>query len=43
MQTNNGVKVRITFVAETEHTIEQQEEGWQAILNKFAKHVEAKN
>ena len=28
MQTNNGVKVRITFVAETEHTIEQQEEGW---------------
>jgi uncharacterized protein YndB with AHSA1/START domain len=43
MQTNIGVKVRITFVAETEHTIEQQEEGWQAILNKFAKHVEAKN
>jgi uncharacterized protein YndB with AHSA1/START domain len=43
MQTNNGVKVLITFVAETEHTIEQQEEGWQAILNKFAKHVEAKN
>ncbi len=43
MQTNNGVKVRITFVAETEHTIEQQEEGWQSILNKFAKHVEAKN
>jgi len=42
MQTNNGVKVLITFVAETEHTIEQQEEGWQAILNKFAKHVEAK-
>ena len=42
MQTNNGVKVRITFVAETEHTIEQQEEGWQAILNKFAKQVEAK-
>jgi uncharacterized protein YndB with AHSA1/START domain len=41
-QTNDGVKVRITFVAETEHTIEQQEEGWQAILNKFAKHVEAK-
>lgn len=42
MQTNNGVKVRITFVAETEHTIEQQEEGWQAILNKFAKYVETK-
>lgn len=41
-QTNDGVKVRITFVAETEHTIEQQEEGWQAILNKFSKHVEAR-
>ena len=41
-QTKDGVKVRITFVAETEHTIEQQEEGWQAILNKFTKHVEAK-
>ncbi len=37
-----GVKVRITFVAETEHSVEQQEQGWQAILNQFAKHVEAK-
>jgi uncharacterized protein YndB with AHSA1/START domain len=42
MQTEVGVKVRITFVAETEHSVEEQEQGWQAILNKFAKHVEGK-
>jgi len=40
--TKDGVIVRINFVAETEHSIEQQEQGWQAILNKFAKHVETK-
>lgn len=40
-QTKDGVIVRISFVAETEHSIEQQEQGWQAILNKFATHVEA--
>jgi uncharacterized protein YndB with AHSA1/START domain len=42
MQINDGVKVRITFVAETEHSVEDQEEGWQAILDKFARHVEGK-
>jgi uncharacterized protein YndB with AHSA1/START domain len=42
MQTSDGVKVRITFVAETEHSVEEQEQGWQSILNKFARHVEAK-
>jgi hypothetical protein len=31
--------VQVSFVAETEHSIEQQQEGWQAILNRFAKHV----
>jgi uncharacterized protein YndB with AHSA1/START domain len=41
--TQDGVKVRITFAAEKEHSIEQQEQGWQAILNKFAKHVEARH
>lgn len=35
----NGVTVRVTFDAETEHPIEQQRDGWQAILNNFAKHV----
>ncbi len=38
----NGVLVRETFDAETEHPIEMQRQGWQAILNNFAKHVEAK-
>ncbi|MFY8015632.1 MAG: SRPBCC domain-containing protein [Limnohabitans sp.] len=42
IQINEGVKVRITFVAETEHSVEEQEEGWQAILDKFARHVEGK-
>ena len=42
MQTSDGVNVRITFVAETEHSVEEQEQGWQSILNKFASHVEAK-
>ena len=37
-----GVTVRSTFDAETEHPLEQQRQGWQAILNNFAKHVEAK-
>jgi uncharacterized protein YndB with AHSA1/START domain len=38
----NGVTVRVTFDAETENPAEQQREGWQAILNNFAKHVEAR-
>ena len=37
----NGVKVRVTFDAETQHPAEQQRQGWQAILNNFARHVEA--
>jgi uncharacterized protein YndB with AHSA1/START domain len=36
----NVVTVRSTFDAETENPIEQQRQGWQAILNNFAKHVE---
>ena len=36
----DGVTVRSTFDAETEHPIEQQRFGWQSILNKFAQHVE---
>ena len=36
----NGVIVRETFDAESTHSIEQQREGWQAILNNFARHVE---
>ncbi len=38
----NGVTVSVTFDAENTHPEEQQRQGWQAILNNFAKHVEAK-
>jgi hypothetical protein len=37
-----GVTVRETFDAEPTHSIEQQRDGWQAILNRFAHHVEAR-
>ena len=38
----NGVAVRVTFDSESTHPIEQQRSGWQAILDNFARHVEAK-
>ena len=38
-----GVLVRETFEAETQNPPEMQRGGWQAILDKFASHVEAKN
>jgi uncharacterized protein YndB with AHSA1/START domain len=34
-----GVTVRETVDAEATHPVEQQRQGWQSILNKFAKHV----
>jgi len=34
-------RIRVTFDAESENPIEQQRQGWQAILNSFARHVEA--
>lgn len=37
-----GVLVRETFDAESENPPELQREGWQAILNNFGRHVEAK-
>ena len=36
----NGVRVRVTFDSEPTHSIEQQQQGWQAILNNFRRHVE---
>jgi uncharacterized protein YndB with AHSA1/START domain len=36
-----GVRVRVTFDSESTHSVEQQRDGWQAILNNFARHVEA--
>jgi len=36
-----GVEVCVTFEAEQQHSLEQQQHGWQSILNNFAKHVQA--
>ena len=37
-----GVQVTETFDPETENTPELQRQGWQAILDNFKRHVEAK-
>lgn len=37
-----GVVVRIVFDGETTHSVEQQQAGWQAILDNFKRYVEAK-
>ncbi len=39
-ETGDGVLVRETFDAESENDPELQREGWQAILDNFARHVE---
>ena len=39
----NGIKVEETFETESQNEAEQQRQGWQSILNNFAKHVESKN
>jgi len=38
----DGVKMRVTFDAETTFPVEQQQQGWQAILENFARYVEKK-
>lgn len=38
----DSVVVRETFDAETTFSLEQQRSGWQAILDNFKRHVEAK-
>jgi len=35
-----SVKIRVTFDAEAENSVEMQRAGWQAILDNFARHVE---
>ncbi len=40
--TAGAVVVRVSFDADTNFTEEHQRGGWQAILDKFARHVEAK-
>ncbi len=39
---SNGVTVRVTFDAESENPVEQQRQGWQAILDRFSRYVEAR-
>ncbi len=36
----DGVSITVTFDAENLHSEEQQRQGWQAILDNFARHVE---
>ena len=38
----DAVTVRETFDAEGTHSVEQQRQGWQAILDNFARHVEGR-
>jgi len=40
--TGDAVSVRETFDAEDTHTAEQQRQGWQSILDSFARHVEGR-
>ena len=40
--TGDAVTVREHFDAEDQHSAEQQRQGWQAILDNFARHVEAR-
>lgn len=35
-----GVQVQVVFDAESTHSVEQQQSGWQAILDNFKRHVE---
>jgi uncharacterized protein YndB with AHSA1/START domain len=37
-----GVSVCVSFDGEPSHSLEQQQAGWQAILNNFARHVEGR-
>jgi len=38
----DGIVVRVVFDGEATHSVEQQRGGWQAILDNFARYVEAK-
>lgn len=36
-----GTRLRVTFDSESTFSVEQQRDGWQAILTNFARHVQA--
>lgn len=38
--TKNSVNVKVVFDAEATHSIEQQQNGWQSILNNFKRYIE---
>jgi uncharacterized protein YndB with AHSA1/START domain len=38
----DGVEVTVSFDAEQSHSEQQQRDGWQAILDNFKRHVEAR-
>lgn len=40
-QEPDGVRVRVTFEPETQNPVEMQRDGWQAILDNFARYIEA--
>ena len=37
---SQGIQVRVSFESEATHSVEQQRQGWQAILGNFKRHVE---
>lgn len=39
--TPEGIRICVTFDSEPTHSIEQQRDGWQAILDNFTRYVEA--
>ena len=42
IETGAGVRVRETFDAEDQNPVEMQRQGWQVILDNFARHVTAR-
>lgn len=42
IEEDDGVRVRQSFDAESEHPEEMQRQGWQAILDNFAHHMDGK-
>lgn len=43
LSTESSTQIQVTFDAETQNSTQQQRQGWQAILDNFAKHVMAKS